>query len=1149
MLLRLTRSFIVSIGLVVAFTGSSALGAGSARAARERAASSCASRSGHRRQQAGVRCAKPRSERAPSTKALLGDGTVESRLDTLAAGRAAAFRLQAGATGGPVGIAHVYVGAGNEAGTVFAGVYEEGGTFPSTLLGSGSAAVSESDAWISVPLQTVDLAAHRTYWLAILGSGGALRFRSARQRTCRSQTSARGDLAALPPEWSPGSRLGLCRVSAYLTKPPPATEEPAPELQSTLPSGVLGEPAPVPAPTAEPPTALPNAPAALVAPAIAGVPIEGVASIATPGVWTEDPSAFAYQWQRCEAGGEACAEIEGGTSSTYTPSVADLGHTLRVVVTADNAGGSASAASPPTPEVIAAPGSPADTAPPSVGGVAEEGRTLTASTGTWTEDPFAYAYQWQDCNASGGACADVGGATSSSYTVAAADVGHTIRVVVTATNAFGSTAAASATTPAATPQPPSVTGPPKVTGSTEQGQTLTTSRGAWTGSPTTYAYRWQDCNTSGQACANVAGATSASYKLTSADVGHTVVAVVTATNAGGSGEAGSAPTATVTSPAPVNTGLPTITGATEEGQTLSASSGTWTGSPSSYGYQWEDCNGSGGACSAITGATSPAYRLLAADVGHTIRVVVTATNGGGSAGASSAATAVVTAQQPAGAEVFVAQSGAGSQNGEGSCANAHPLSWLNSSGSWGTGAGRVAPGTTVALCGTLTSPVEVQGNGVAGNPVTILFTTGAKIAMGGAGCPGTGCIDLGNRREYVTVDGGSDGVIENTDRGARKERNESPTTGIGGTSLKHVTVEDVEIANLYVAEEGESSPIGNTEIRGIFFHEGEPEYLTIRNDVVHDTGWAINVTVNGNSNHVYIEHNTLYHDSHGISPTGSSEGGNVGPVVVAYNHFYGDGVWASNPGLNHMDGIHCYTGDKGDGTRGLHWSGLYIYDNQITMEGEYGVTAPIYLEGSSGPQCGDSTSKFWIFNNVLSGRGAGAKFALNNGLLSPYSGEEHIFDNTFIGNKTSEGSCIPVKNPSSEATNIAFENNVLTTCHTLIDAETGKMAAGSPDYDLYANAGTANEAFACPGHELYFSQFAEWRTCIDGDSHSIAVAGAKLSADETFGQLGKPEAGSEAIQHGANLTSLCASTPEEALCKNIDGEPRPATGAWNIGAY
>jgi hypothetical protein len=932
---------------------------------------------------------------------------------------------------------------------------------------------------------------------------------------------------------------------------------------SAVTATVTAEPPPPPPP--------PAAPSNTALPIVNGSATEGQTLNASTGTWTGSPTSYTYQWQDCNTSSEDCSNISGATSLNYKLTASDVGHTLRVTVTASNAGGSTKASSAVTATVAAEPpppppppAAPSNTALPIVSGSAMEGETLRTSNGTWTESPTSYTYQWQDCNTSGKGCSNVSGATGQSYKLAAKDVGDTIRVVVTASNEGGATAASSAVTAVVTaPPPPPPPAPtdtalPSVNGSAVEGQTLNASTGTWTGSPTSYTYQWQDCNTSGENCSNVSGATSLNYKLTASDVGHTLRVTVTASNAGGSTKASSSATAKVAAEppppppppaAPSNTALPIVNGSAMEGETLRTSNGTWTESPTSYTYQWQDCNTSGDACSNIDKATSSSYKLVSSDVGHTIRAAVTASNAGGSTKASSAATAAVApvVTEGEGPQIYVAQAGAGSQSGEGSCANARPLSWLNNSSDWGTGSGRVAPGTTVGLCGTLTAPVDVLGNGSAGKPVTIAFTAGAKIAIGGAGCPGTGCIDLGDKREYVTVDGGSDGVIENTNRGAKKEKNESSTTGVYGTSSKHVSVENLEIANLYIAEEGESSPIGNTEIRGIFFTEGEPEYLTIKNDVVHDTGWAINVTVNGKSNHVDIEHNTLYHDSHGISPTGSTEGGDVGPVVVAYNHFYADGVWSSNPGLNHMDGIHCYTGNKGTGTKGLHWTGLYIYDNTITMEGEYGVTAPVYIEGESGPQCGDPTSNMWIFNNVFTGRGAGPKFALNNGLLSPYSGEEHIFNNTFIGNKTSEGSCIPIKNPSSEAANIAFENNVLTTCRTLIDAETSKLA--SIDYNLYANAGTANEAFSCPGHELYFSQFAEWKSCIGGDSHSITAGSAKLSATETFGVLGKPEAGSEAVGHGRNLTSLCASTPEEALCKNIDGAARPSTGGWDIGAF
>ncbi|HTW43619.1 MAG TPA: hypothetical protein VMD79_15035, partial [Solirubrobacteraceae bacterium] len=182
-------------------------------------------------------------------------------------------------------------------------------------------------------------------------------------------------------------------------------------------------------------------------------------------------------------------------------------------------------------------------------------------------------------------------------------------------------------------------------------------------SPTSYAYQWQDCNTSGEGCTNIGGATSSTYKLTASDVGHTIRAVITATNAGGSTPATSAATSVVvTVQAPVNHVLPTITGITEEGQTLTATTGVWTGSPSSYAYQWEDCSTSGEACTSISKATASTYKLTSSDVGHTIRVIVTATNGGGSTPATSERTTVVEGT-PAYRTFYISYEGGSESNG------------------------------------------------------------------------------------------------------------------------------------------------------------------------------------------------------------------------------------------------------------------------------------------------------------------------------------------------------------------------------------------------------------------------------------------------------------------------------------------------------
>jgi hypothetical protein len=99
--------------------------------------------------------------------------------------------------------------------------------------------------------------------------------------------------------------------------------------------------------------------------------------------------------------------------------------------------------------------------------------------------------------------------------------------------------------------------------------------------------------------------------------------------------------------APASTSAPTVSGTAQQSQTLTASSGSWTGStPITYGYQWRRCNTSGGSCTDVSGATGPSYALAAADVGATIRVRVSATNSAGSVTADSAQTAVVTGTAP-----------------------------------------------------------------------------------------------------------------------------------------------------------------------------------------------------------------------------------------------------------------------------------------------------------------------------------------------------------------------------------------------------------------------------------------------------------------------------------------------------------------------
>ena len=118
--------------------------------------------------------------------------------------------------------------------------------------------------------------------------------------------------------------------------------------------------------------------------------------------------------------------------------------------------------------------------------------------------------------------------------------------------------------------------------------------------------------------------------MSAADSGSTLRVQVTGSNVAGSSTAVSSATALVvgSSQPPVNQTPPTISGTAQAGQTLTASSGSWSGSPPiSYAYQWRRCNSVGGACVDIAGATAASYVVSAADSGSTLRVRVAATNG------------------------------------------------------------------------------------------------------------------------------------------------------------------------------------------------------------------------------------------------------------------------------------------------------------------------------------------------------------------------------------------------------------------------------------------------------------------------------------------------------------------------------------------
>ena len=202
------------------------------------------------------------------------------------------------------------------------------------------------------------------------------------------------------------------------------------------------------------------------------------------------------------------------------------------------------------------------------------------------------------------------------------------------------------------------TSPPTISGTAVDGETLTASRGSWTGTPPiSYTYQWVRCGAGGglpdaSDCPEISGATTQTYDVVGGpggDIGSTLRVVEKATSGSESATAVSAPTAVVTEVTnPVNTAEPVISGSPVEGSTLSTSNGMWTGTGIDFTYQWVRCDAGGGLpdgsdCPTIPGATNPSYTLVAEDIGHRFRAQVTADNSApGSATAVSNPTDVVT---------------------------------------------------------------------------------------------------------------------------------------------------------------------------------------------------------------------------------------------------------------------------------------------------------------------------------------------------------------------------------------------------------------------------------------------------------------------------------------------------------------------------
>jgi len=361
-------------------------------------------------------------------------------------------------------------------------------------------------------------------------------------------------------------------------------------------------------------------------PVLSGDAVVNKTLTVTPGTWSVPNPNFTYTWL---ANGQI---ISGATASTYTLTSAEVGKqvTARVTAVAPSQG-SATALSNASAVVTEDPNDPTklvNRTIPTITGTPKVGGTLTATSGTWSNSPSSFLYQWLANDVA------IAGATTATYVPKMADLGKVLTVEVTARKSgFADSKAKSDPTAAVAEGGIENTSKPTISGTPAVGQTLTANRGTWTPAEgLTFAYQWLADG------AAIAGQTGTTLLLGEGNLGDRISVRVTASGAGlTSASATSNETDAVQALGVTNVTAPAISGQARAGTPLTASTGSWNPATGlTFAYQWF-ADGV-----AIAGATTSTFTPTTVQVGKALTVEVTASRTGYASGkATSAPTAPV----------------------------------------------------------------------------------------------------------------------------------------------------------------------------------------------------------------------------------------------------------------------------------------------------------------------------------------------------------------------------------------------------------------------------------------------------------------------------------------------------------------------------
>jgi hypothetical protein len=413
---------------------------------------------------------------------------------------------------------------------------------------------------------------------------------------------------------------------------------------------------------------------------------------------------------------------------------------------------------------------------------------------------------------------------------------------------------------------------------------------------------------------------------------------------------------------------------------------------------------------------------------------------------------------------------------------------------------------------------KAQGSGTAANPITILFEANTKLTSpawpGDRGTGDGGAIDI-SMRSYLVVDGGTNGVIQNSQNGTSLSLHQPRSVGVyaGDNNAAPCSpgcrVTNLTVANLYVrAANDPTNGIDQTNTNAVKFANNATGFR-VDHCTFHDMGWAIN----GWGSNIEIDHNNIYNIDHG---TANGAGGTTTGNTFHDNHIHDFSNWDTTSNSYHHDGIHIWNSDPNTNTNAM------IYNNTFDGDSGVNITGYVYTE--------NRVSGIKVFNNLLvlkPGRTMTGMLWMGN----YYDVAPTIVNNTFIGQPSS--ACIRLESN----TGVVWQNNVVSGCNTFL-SYVGSTTLSVGDYNAYLAQSSGGGNYAYNLGSMQTNSLSTWQSGAKQDAHSRAASVA-VNGDGTL-----PSA-SPAIGAGTNLTNMGIT----ALNFDATGKPRPSSGSWDAGAF